>query len=64
MKTAVIHIAVIEFSCSACNEHISSPSGSHMFELYQGPEQLECDSCGAKLKVPAKAKKLKEGKTV
>lgn len=62
MKTAQMHIAVLEFTCPECGEHISADSGSHMFPVSEGlPETLECDACGAKLKVPAKAKKIAEG---
>ena len=60
MKTAQLHIAVIEFTCPECDEHLSAPSGSHMFPVNEPiPEELECDCCKAKLKVPAKARKFK-----
>lgn len=59
MKTAKLHFAAVEFTCPVCNEHISCDSGSHMFLLYEIPEELECDLCKIKLKVPDQAKKLK-----
>lgn len=58
MKSAQMHIAVLEFTCPDCGEHISSPGGSHMFELHEIPEQLKCDCCGKELKVPKRALKL------
>lgn len=62
MKTAKLHIAVIEFTCPVCGEHLSAESGSHMFPVSEGmPEELACDCCGIKLKVPFKAKKLVAG---
>lgn len=60
MKTAKLHITVVEFSCPTCGENISSECGSHMFALNEPlPEILVCDCCGDRLKVPAKAMKLK-----
>jgi predicted RNA-binding Zn-ribbon protein involved in translation (DUF1610 family) len=61
MKAAVMHIAVIEFTCPECGEHISAASGSHMFPLSDPlPEILKCDCCGVELRVPAKARTLKK----
>jgi len=63
MKTAKMHIAVLEFTCPECGEHISGAGGSHMFPLSDGlPSDLECDACGARLKVPAKARKLADAR--
>lgn len=60
MKTANMHIAVVEFTCPNCDEHISSADGSHMFELHQIPDTIGCDCCGVVLKIPEKARKLKK----
>ena len=63
MKTAVLHIAVLEFTCPHCKEHLSNEDGSHLFPTHQAelPETLTCDSCGEVVKVPAKAKKIAYG---
>lgn len=59
MKTAIVHISVLEFTCPECKEHIAASTGSHMFPTDEPlPDEFECDCCGAKLKVPAKARKL------
>jgi acetone carboxylase gamma subunit len=62
MKVAKMSIRVVEFICPDCNEHLESEASgySHMFDLADPlPETLDCSCCGAKLKVPEKAKKLK-----
>lgn len=56
--TAKLHISVVEFTCPLCDEHLSSSNGSHLFPVYEIPETLECDACGAKLKTPKKALRL------
>lgn len=59
MKTAKMHIAVIELTCPECEEHISNDDGSHMFLIESLPEIVVCDCCNAQLKMPSKAKNLK-----
>jgi hypothetical protein len=59
MQNSVVHI---ELTCPECNEHLSAPNGSHLFDLNEKlPDEIECDCCHTKLKIPARAKKL--GKT-
>lgn len=60
MKTAVMHVRVIEFTCPICDANLEQKNGSHMFDIGNTgelPDTLTCE-CGAELKVPAKAKKL------
>lgn len=59
MKTAKLHIRVIEFTCPNCNESLDSSTGSHMFPLEEPlPKTLECFCCKEICKVPARAKKM------
>jgi predicted RNA-binding Zn-ribbon protein involved in translation (DUF1610 family) len=62
MKSAILHIAVVEFTCPYCGEHVSAPHGSHMFGVSEIPDTLKCESCGKALAVPARAKKIREGR--
>lgn len=60
MKTAVLHIAVYEFTCPECQEYISNDNngGSHLFPTSDFiPETLKCDTCKVELKTPKKALK-------
>ena len=58
MKQAIMHISVLEFTCPTCGEHCSNQSGSHLFCVLDLPDEVVCDCCGERLKVPQKAKKF------
>lgn len=59
MKTARMHILVVEFQCPSCNEYCPHESGSHNWGTNeQLPEVLECESCNEKFRVPSAAYKL------
>ncbi len=58
MKTAKLHITVIELTCPTCGEHLESDSGSHLFQLFEIPDTIRCELCKENLKVPTRAKKL------
>lgn len=59
MKTAKLHIRVLEFTCPHCDEYIASETGSHMFPIEDPlPETIECDACGKTSKVPKLAHRL------
>jgi hypothetical protein len=63
MKNAIMHIVMVEFQCPYCYEFASTPFGSHMFEIHEIPDKEErCDTCMKAMKIPVKAKKLKEKK--
>ena len=57
---AQMHVSAVEFTCPKCKENIPHRSGSHMFELFEIPDELVCQTCDIKVQVPEKAKKLKQ----
>jgi len=49
---ALMSISAVEFVCPKCKENIPSRSGSHMFELYEIPDKLVCNTCDIEIEVP------------
>lgn len=58
MKTAKLHISVVEFTCPECGAGLPNEIGSFLFSVHELPDTVKCPDCGQELKVPERAKKL------
>lgn len=55
---AIMSIAAVEFTCPTCEKLIMRDHDDFMFETWEIPDSIRCNTCDVTLKIPAEAKEL------